>query len=402
MANPDLVTAVDSGLSVVSVGVDDPERDGRTVRVRSLFPSADVAVQFDHASVGPISVRVADAMSAVVGDYVTRGFQNTWRDEIEDARREVARLVYSSPGNIAFTQNTSTGLSIAANGLAWTPGDNVVLPDREFPSNHYPWLNLDARGVQLRKVPVDQGHASLDGLAAAIDARTRVVTLSAVQFFNGYRYDLDAIGELCDRHGLLFVVDGTQAAGALTIDVDRSGIDVLAVSSHKWMLGPSGIGFVHLSERALGHIRPDIVGWLSVTEPFAFDYRLTLPPTADRFEPGTENVVGIIGLGAAASLFLECGPRHVENRVLTYADEVRRQLIAHGCTLLSPADGPQRSGIVIFTTPTISADQLHQRLAAADIRCAPRGGGVRFSPHFYNNDDDLARAMDVVATAPNR
>lgn len=324
--------------------------------------------------------------------YSTGGFQNSWHDDIEAVRALIAQLVGSRPGNVAFTQNTSTGLSIGANGISWRPGDNVVLSEREFPSNYYPWMNLEPRGVSLRRVPAPAGHATVDDIAAAIDERTRVVALSAVQYSNGHRYDLRAIGQLCRERGVLFVVDGTQAVGALAIDAEQCGIDLLAVSSHKWMLGPAGIGFVHVSDRGLDQIRPDIVGWLSVREPFAFDYQLDMPRTADRYEPGTENVIGTLGLGAAVSLFLERGTRQVEQDVLSLTDELCERLLAGGHEIISPR-GTTSSGIVIFRDPNMPAEDLHARLVAAGIKCAPRGGGVRFSPHCYNNTDDVDAAL---------
>ncbi|MFZ1489576.1 MAG: aminotransferase class V-fold PLP-dependent enzyme, partial [Ilumatobacteraceae bacterium] len=239
-----------------------------------------------------------------------------------------------------------------------------------------------------------------ESIASAIDHRTRAVTVSAVQFSDGHRYDLDTIGALCRERDVLFVVDGTQSVGALTIDVERSNIDVLAVSSHKWMLGPAGIGFVHLSDRALERVRPDIVGWLSVKQPFAFDYRLDLPRTADRYEPGTENIAGILGLGAAVDLFLSHGIQQVEHRVLAITDELCRRLEHDGHTIVSPRAGHQRSGIVIFRTPGIAPEALHAHLTADGIRCAPRGGGIRFSPHFYNDRDDLDAALAALRRAP--
>lgn len=369
-----------------------------TDRIRDEFPSAQHAVHFDHASVGPISRRAESAMSDAVAHYASHGFDNTWRNDIEIVREQVARFVRSSSGNIAFTQNTTTGLSIAANGLDWQPGDNVVVPEREFPSNFYPWLNLEPRGVQLRRVPAPAGHATIHDIAAAIDHRTRVVTISAVQYSNGHRYDLAAIGELCRQHHTLLVVDGTQSVGALAMNVTDWNIDVLAVSAHKWMLGPSGIGFAHLSDRALERIRPDIVGWLSVRDPFAFDYQLDLPATADRFEPGTENVIGIIGLGAAISLFLEHGTHEIERTILNYTDRLCDELRRTGRDILSPRTPGQNSGIVIFHQAGTDPAALHAQLAAAKIKCAPRGGGIRFSPHAYNNDDDLNAALAALST----
>lgn len=368
--------------------------------LKAKFPSANEAIHFDHASVGPISTDVRDTIRHVVDKYCADGFDNSWRDDAEHVRARIALMVGSAVGNIAFTQNTTTGLSIAANGIDWEPGDNVVLPEREFPSNYYPWLNLAPRGVELRTVPAPEGHTTPESIESAIDHRTRAVTVSAVQFSNGHRYDLDTIGAVCRERDVLFVVDGTQSVGALAIDVERSNIDVLAVSSHKWMLGPAGIGFVHLSDRALERIRPDIVGWLSVEQPFAFDYRLDLPRTADRYEPGTENIAGILGLGAAVDLFLSHGIQQVEHRVLAITDELCERLEHDGHAIVSPRAGHQRSGIVIFRTPGIAPEALHAHLTADGIRCAPRGGGIRFSPHFYNDRDDIDAALAALRRAP--
>ena len=370
--------------------------DPRSVAARAQFPSAETAIHLDHASVGPISLRVAEVMQQNADDQARSGFDPAWRHDIERVRRQVAWLVGSQPDNVAYVQNTSFGLSIAANGVDWQPGDNVVLPTREFPSNYYPWLNLRRRGVELRLVEAPEGHASIDDIAAAIDRRTRVVTLSAVQFSNGCRYDLAAIGGLCRQRGVLFVVDGTQAVGALRVEVEASGIDVLAVSAHKWMLGPPGIGFVTLSTRALEVIQPSVVGWLSVADPFAFDYQLDLTPSASRFEPGTENVVGILGLGGTISLLQEYTPQWVEERILRLTDHVCQEVTARGFVVQSPRQDRQRSGIVIFSKPDTDPEQLHERLAAAGVKCAVRAGGIRFSPHYYNTTDEIDTALAAI------
>jgi selenocysteine lyase/cysteine desulfurase len=352
-----------------------------------------MAIHLDHASVGPISLRAAEAMQRNATDHVGKGFDFAWRDDVERVRGQVAWLVGSRSDNVAFVQNTSFGLSVAANGIDWRQGDNVVLPAREFPSNYYPWLHLEHQGVQLRPVPAPEGHASIDAIDSAIDDRTRVVTMSAVQYSNGHRYDLTTLGDLCRERDVMFVVDGTQAVGALTIDVEASGVDVLAVSSHKWMLGPPGIGFLHLSESALDEIRPSVVGWLSVTDPFLFDYRLDLPPTARRYEPGTENVIGTVGLGGAISLLQDLDPAWVEDRVLDLTNYLCREASARGFTIQSPRSGHQRSGIVIVSKAGTDPQQLHDRLTAVGVKSAVRAGGIRFSPHFYNTTDEVETAI---------
>lgn len=363
------------------------------IAARAQFPSAETAIHFDHASVGPISLSAAEAMQKNAADHASSGFDPAWRDDIETVRAQVAWLIGSQPTNIAFVQNTSFGISIAANGIDWQPGDNVVIPALEFPSNYYPWLNLADRGVELRTVAAPDGHSSIDAIAAAIDRRTRAVAVSAVQYSNGFRYDLTALGELCLGRQVLLVVDGTQAVGALKVNVDTSGIDVLAVSSHKWMLSPPGIGFVHLSDRALDAIRPSVVGWLSVAQPFAFDYQLELPASAKRFEPGTENVIATVGLGGTVSLLRDLGPNWVEQRILDLTNHICEKVAARGFEIQSPRRDGHASGIVIFSQAGIDPHHLHARLTAAGVKCAVRAGGIRFSPHCYNTIDEIDTAI---------
>ena len=370
-----------------------PVSDPTFLAARAQFPSAETAIHLDHASVGPIPLRAAEAMQQNAAEHAGHGFNPVWRDDIERVRAQVAWLIGSRPGNVAFVQNTSFGISIAANGIDWQPGDNVVIPAREFPSNYYPWLNVADRGVRLRTVEAPEGHASIDAIAAAIDGGTRAVTVSAVQYSNGHRYDLAALGRLCRDAGVLFVVDGTQAVGALAIDVDASGVDVLAVSSHKWMLGPPGIGFVHLSDRALDVLTPSVVGWLSVTDPFAFDYRLDLPPSARRFEPGTENVIGTVGLGGTIALLQDFGPVWVEKRILHLTDHICQSVTARGYAVHSPRRDRRASGIVIFSKTGVDPEHLHVRLTATGVKCAVRAGGIRFSPHYYNTTDEIDTAI---------
>lgn len=363
---------------------------------RKRFPSASQSIFFDHASVGPISTGVVAAMDEVAQTHLIHGFQPSWRDDMEVVRADAAVLVGSKTENIAFTQNTSFGLSLVANGLDWQSGDNVVLPATEFPSNYYPWMNLQNQGVETRLVDAAAGHARIEDVIAAMDARTRVVAISAVQYSTGFRYDLRPLGEACQSRDALLVVDGTQCVGALTFDVSECHADVLAVSCHKWLLGPPGNGFTHINPRARERVRPSVVGWLTVPEPFAFDYRLQFPQGADRYEPGTENVSGTLGMGAAIRLMLEFTPQWVEERVLAVTDAMAERLRSNGFDIMSDRTSRARSGILIFRHPARPAEELFETLIQAGVRCALRGGGIRFSPHFYNSDDEVRTALDVL------
>lgn len=366
--------------------------------VRALYPGAADVAYLDSAAVGLVSTKVRDAMAGVVTGHMRHGGSAVpgWREHAGTVRDSVARLVGGQAGQVAFTLNTSTGLATVTNGLEWRHGDNVVVPAEEFPSNFYPWLQLRRRGVHVREVAMTDGQARVEDLLSAIDTRTRVVAISAVQYTSGYRYDLAAIGQACRDRDVLLVVDGTQAVGAVAVDTELLGVDVLAVSAHKWMLGPQGIGFLHLSERAMERLTPSAVGWRSVEDPFAFDHEPVLAQDARRFESGTENSVGIAGLGATVDLVHEIGRQRVEERVLDRAGHLAMMLEEVGMRVHMPAERERRSGIVIASSPVVPAQVLHEQLLTQGVRCSLRSVGLRFAPHYFTSDADLRRAAEAL------
>lgn len=369
--------------------------------VRALYPgTADVAY-LDSAAVGLISSRVREAMTSVLAAHEQSGIAAApgWREHADTVRASVGRLVGSAAERIAFTQNTSTGLATVTNGLDWREGDNVVVPAGEFPSNFYPWLQLRRRGVEVREVAMSGGQAVVDDVLTVLDDRTRVLAISAVQYSSGHRYDLAALGSACRGGDALLVVDATQAVGALAVDADLLGVDVLAVSSHKWLLGPFGIGFVALSGRAMQRLSPSTVGWLSVEDPFAFDHEPQLAADARRFESGTENSAGIAGLGATVNLLHQLDRHRVEDRVLARADQLGTLLVEAGMQVHLPESRERRSGIVIASSSAGEHAFLHGRLLEAGVRCSLRSAGLRFAPHYFTNDDDLHRAADALGSS---
>jgi len=366
--------------------------------IRDQFPIVRDYVYFDHAAACPISKRVATAMTGLIDDHLHHAMAHyqDWQQHYQDVREKAARLLDTTVSQVAFIKSTTEGLSIAANGIRWQQGDSVIVPEMEFPTNYYPWLNLEGRGVEVRPVKARDGRISVDDIRAQIDRRTRAVALSVVQFSNGFRSDLAQIGELCRAHDLLFVADGIQALGALQVYPEQCGIDVLAADAHKWLLGPFSIGLLYCSPRALAQLDVTTVGWLSVKEPFQFHYRLDLLDDARRFEPATENNVGLYGLGAALDLLLDFGLERIEGRVLALTDRLCEGLRSKGYRVLSPRDPGERSGIVVFDHPQHDNEALYARLQAANILLSVRGGGVRASPHFYNDETEIAHLLDTL------
>ena len=364
--------------------------------VQALYPGTREQSYLDAAAIGLVSTRVEAAVADVLREHALRGkaAAAAWTANADRTRGLVAELIGGRARNVAFTLNTSTGNALVANGIDWTDGDNIVVPADEFPSNFYPWAQLRRHGVEVREVPMIDGRADLDLLPGLIDASTKVVAISAVQYTSGYRYDLGRLGDFCRSRDALLVVDGTQAAGAMVIDADAAGIDALVVSAHKWMNGPLGIGFVHFSDRAMDRLHPSTVGWLSVEHSSDFDHEPRLAADGRRFESGTENAAGIAGLAATITIVLELGRHTVEATVLDRTAELQELVAAGGLRVLRGPDRSEWSGILITTTGSDDA-ALYRRLIDNDVRCSLRATGVRFSPHYYNTPDDLAQAAAV-------
>ncbi|MEM7117853.1 MAG: aminotransferase class V-fold PLP-dependent enzyme [Chloroflexota bacterium] len=366
--------------------------------IRQDFPIVEHAVYLNHAAVGPLPRSVETAVSRFYQMRLTQtaAVWDLAQPEYERGRALAAKLVNGQAENIAYIQNTSHGVSLIANGLAWQPGDNVIVPAREFPSNYLVWQNLRQHGVEVREVAVENGRVTAAQIAPLIDAQTRVVTLSHVQYFNGYQVDLAPIGDLCHQHDALLIVDGTQSIGAITLDVARCGIDALVVSAHKWMLGPLGIGFMALSDRAMEQIEVAIVGWLSVQDPFDFVPNKVLLADANRFEPGTENGAGKFGLLARLEQIDAIGADVIETRVLALTDRLCAGVEARGYRVTSHRGEREKSAIVTFDHSAHAGELLLQRLQQVNIQASLRHGAIRISPHYYNSEAEIDLVLETL------
>ena len=363
--------------------------------VRSLFPVTRKLVYFNHAAVGALSTRAYDAMEAQARDHRDRGALH-WRDwyaEYDHLRSSAARLIGAQPDEIAILKNTSEALSFVAQGYRWQRGDNVVTTALEFPSNYTPWKRLESRGVECRIASLP----TVDAIDKCIDGRTRIVTVSSVAFHNGFTADLEAIGDLCARRNVLLCVDAIQSLGVLPLDVRRSKIAFLAADGHKWMCGPEGAAIFFVAGEHREKLDVIESGWMNINHGAHFLGRgLDLLPDARRFEAGSLNTNGVHGLRAAIDLLLEVGIDDIAAEVVRLATRLADRLESIGWRIGSPR--PVSSGIIGAIPPAVEPSllQWHRRLEENGVICAPREGMLRFSPHFYNDDSEIDRVVEVL------
>ena len=373
------------------------------LEARHLFPLNEYFIYMNHAGVAPMSLRVRAAVERALDTSTNRPYPDHWaQDEADRVRGLVGRLINAPAESIALTRSTSHGLSMLAQGLDWKPGDNVVGAVGEFPANVYPWMALADRGVEFRKANPVGGRTSCEAIMSLVDERTRVVALSHVQFWNGYRVDLAGIGHECRRRGIVFALDVMQSAGALRLDVQQLPLDFCAAGAGKWLLGPPGIGFCHVSAALLDRLRPVIVGAASVAAPQRFfDYDLTFAGDARRFEESVVSTLDTAAFGAALELLLDVGQPAVEERVLGLAARLGEGLAARGLEVVEPwpRGRHESSGIVSFRNPEVSAEVVLRDLNAAHVVARTHRDFVRLSPHFYNTEEEVDRVLDVVAPA---
>ena len=359
------------------------------------FPVRKNLVYFNHAAVAPLPRRVAEAIAAHNENVRDRGAADwrRWYAAIEETRAKAARFLGAARGEIAFLPNTSWGLNLVARSFSWKPGDNVVSDDMEFPSNAYPWLALEKRGVECRLARNRDGRVTLESISEEVDSRTRVVAVSWVAFHNGWVFPVEEIGRFCRERGILFVLDAIQGLGALPLSVEAARVDVLAADSHKWLLGPEGCALFYVSEHARDRVPPLFAGWWNVKHGDSYlDYKLDWLESARRYEPGTLPTANVAGLSAALDLLTEIGPELARERILAVLERLKRGLAERGWTIASPE--PLRSGILAAVPPDADARAVARRLEGRGIITAPREGFVRFSPHAYNDTAQVERILE--------
>lgn len=366
------------------------------------FPLSDELIYLNHAAVGPWPQRTSQAVSLFAAQNTLYGSVHyaDWLQQ-ETELREQLQILLNAPAadDIALVKNTSEALSLVAFGLPWQAGDNIVSSNQEFPSNRVPWQALASQGVEFRQADLNAAATPEDALFALTDRRTRLLTISSIQFGSGLRMDLERIGAFCAARDILFCVDAIQSLGAVQFDVQRYRADFVMADGHKWLLGPEGLGVFYSRPGARERLKLNQYGWHMLKD--VHDYRNTqweIHPTARRFECGSPNMLGIHALSASLSLLLETGMANVEDDIMDNAGRLRQQIMTdQRLELLSSNQVTRQSGIVVFRHRHLDTETLYRHLQNHNVICAPRGGGIRFSPHFYHTPAELDRVREVLA-----
>ena len=360
--------------------------------VRKLFPHLKTGkIYFNHASTGPMSERVKDKLIHLIRDRSGEKIDDykEFMQTYEEAKYILAELINSTPARIAFVDNTSNGINIIAQGLKLKKGDRILLNDIEFPANVYPFLNLKKNGIEIDFAKSQNGIVSAEDIINSVKENTKLISVSFVQFLSGYKVDLEKLGKYCNENGIILSVDAIQGLGALQLDVKRCNIDFISCGTQKWLLGLQGLGFVYVSENLQGKLDPKYVGWLSVKNAWSLlNYDLSLRNSAERFQNGTINTFGIYALNASLKLFKEFGIENVERRVIENSTYFINELINIGYNpILNNQSEESLSGIVSIRNE--KNKEIYEELEKKNVNAAFREGIIRFSPHFYNTNEEI-------------
>ncbi len=366
------------------------------------FPVAKNKIFLGHAGVCPLPRRVAQAISDCAASGTLGDQEEFVMHRIADARKAGAKLLNCQPDEVSLVGPTSLGLSFVAAGLNFRKGDNILIYHDDYPSNVYPWMALAAKGVKVRLL----NTRGLGGIRAVdvmgqVDENTKLVALASCHFISGHRLEHDAIGKFLRERGILFCLDAIQTLGAFPTTVEH--VDFLAADAHKWLLGPCGAGIFYVKRELQEKLNPPVYGWHNVRNPnFVAQEKIEFRGGAAKFEAGTHNLVGLLGLIAAMELALEIGVDNIAAELARKRAWLVPALQAKGFSVLNPEPKPETAGgITSFFQPGKDLAPLHQKLAdagvIASLRTDRKGQNyLRFSPHFYNTDAEFRRVMELL------
>jgi selenocysteine lyase/cysteine desulfurase len=363
-------------------------------QIRDLFAAARSCTYLNTAAIGPLPNQTVRAVASQLEDVASHGSGSMceWFETRDRVRELVASLLGVEASGIGFTRNTSDGLCAVATGIDWDAGDNIVSFENEFPANYYPWKKLrDEEGVELRLCPERDGGMDLDELCGLIDERTRLITLSAVQYSTGYRLDLERVGQASRAAGALFAVDMIQAFGAVPLDLKACNVDIAAGGSYKWLCAPQGCGILYLDHRARQAVHPTSYSWMGVNDPWNFEKR-EQPCRRDTaaWETGMSGFSLLYGLEQSLTLLRSIGIGKIARYLRELTDFLCEIIPSDRYSIVSPRAPGEGSQIVcIEPTKGLEANAVAESLRRKNIIVSARGKRVRIAPHFFNNFSDI-------------
>ncbi len=364
---------------------------------RNYFPYIKTGlVYFNHAAVGPISTLVKSKLDEYLLQRSETVVENYFETipQVKSAKEKIARLVNSDVNSIGWTDNVSNAMNIIAQGLDWKYGDQIILNDIEFPANVYPFLNLKNIGVEIFFAKSENWKVDLPEIEKLVTSKTRLISISMVQFLSGYRADIKAIGDFCQSKNIIFCVDGIQAAGNVNINLRYYSVDFFAGGTQKWLMGLQGLSYFYISKNLFDKIIPKNIGWTSVKNAWHFlDYKLDLLDNADRFQNGTNSRIAMIAIDESLNLFEQIGYTQIENKILENSTYFIQKLTDNGLNpILKNIEMKNIAGIVSLKID--NTENIMRNLKERKIACSLREGLIRFSPHFYNTKDEINYVVD--------
>jgi selenocysteine lyase/cysteine desulfurase len=366
-------------------------------KARSYFPYlSNGIIDFNHASTAPISIKVKERIEYFLKERSEEKIDDyyAFKDVADETKEMIGEMINCSADRIAFLDNTTNGIIWLAQGIDWKAGDRIILNDVEFPANVYPFLQLKEKGVEIDFIKSKNGIVTAEEVINAIKPETKLISISFVQFLSGYKVDLEKIGKVCKELEIFFSVDAIQGLGAVRLDVKKFNIDFLASGTQKWLLGLQGLAFIYVRKELQDKMNSAPIGWLAVRDAWdLLSFNLTTKETAERFQPGTLNNLGIYAFNSSMKLFKEFGFDEIEKQILSNSGYFINKLaeIGYKSPLFSLSE-KHLSGIVSFKNE--NAQRIFDHLSQKKIICSLREGYIRFAPHFYNTKQEINTVID--------
>jgi len=367
---------------------------------RELFAVTKTLKYFNHAAVGVLPRTTEAALHDFIQAHAQAGVLGVfpYERDMPEYRARDAAFIGARPGEIAILRNTGDGANVLGAGFPWEEGDELVLPDDEFPANVQPWLPLRKRGVKIRFVETRRGRMTPDVLRAHITPRTKIVTVSWVSFQDGYRHDIAGLAEVAHAAGALLCVDAIQGLGAFPMDVQSCGADALYAGGAKWLLALQGVSFLYLRADLLDRIGTAFPGWRSTADMWNFlDYGQSYVADVTRFEGGTPNFIGALSLAESIGVIEASGTPRIAAHVLELTDGLVDGLQRAGAEIASVRSATESSGIVTFSFPQADAVALGKHLQKEGFVTTYRPNGIRVAPHGYNTAEEIDAFVSAVA-----